>query len=110
MHRYRYIKIGSYALKWLAVFGPVVKIAAIDPTPNPGARQGKRLTESRARYCTRFAQSWRRPPRLMSNQLKQYHPELIIAFHRNPVSAWSIDLTAHGILPMHLIGRGWLPL
>jgi hypothetical protein len=46
----------------------------------------------------------------MSNQLKQYHPELIIAFHLNPVSAWSIDLTAHGILPMHLIGRGWLPL
>ncbi|MDB3912320.1 hypothetical protein N9381_11165, partial [Paracoccaceae bacterium] len=77
---------------------------SIDPTPTPGARQGKRLTESRARYCTRFAQAWRRPPRPMSNQLKQYHPEPNIAFHRNPASAWTIDLTVHGVLPMHPVG------
>ena len=108
MHRYRDIKIGSYAQRWLAVFGLVVKIAAIDPTPTPGARQGKRLTESRARCCTRFAQAWRRPPRLRLKQRKQYDPEPNKTFQQNPVLVRTIDLTAHGILPMRPISCGWL--
>jgi hypothetical protein len=87
---------------------PVVKIAAIDPTPTPGARQGKRLTESRARCCTRFAQAGRCPPRLRLKQRKQYHPEPNKTFQQNPVLVRTIDLTSHGILPMHSIGCGWL--